>query len=204
MYSIKDKYSIMFNIFIIIFEILGIVVYMLNSSYFDFAYYTHDSNILALLSSSIYLIFVLKKKEIPKWVSILRYASVLSLALTFLVVIFVLLPMYDFNYKFILLEGAMPYFHIICPILTFISFIIFEEHNINDNLDVLRALYFSIAYSVIIILLNIIDMVEGPYPFLMIKKNSIVTSIIWFMIIDGGAIILAKIIQVLKNRIDKK
>lgn len=201
MYNIKEKYSILFNIFIVIFEIIGIITYIINNSYFDFSYYTHDSNVLALISSSIYLIYIIKKKEIPKWLSLLKYATILSLTITFLMVIFVLLPMYNFDYNFMLFNGSMLYFHIICPILTFISFIFFEKHYINDKLSLIRSLYLSTAYLIIILVLNAKDVVIGPYPFLMVKQNSIFDSIIWIFGILCGAIVIAKFIQILKKTI---
>ena len=201
MYNQKQKYSILLNIFIIIFEIIGITIYVMDNNYFDFTYYTHDSNVLALISSSIYLVYILKRKEIPKWLSLLKYATILSLTITFLMVIFVLLPIYNFDYNFIFFKGSMLYFHIICPILTIVSFIFFEKHNIDDKLSFIRSMYLSMAYLIIILILNINDVLKGPYPFLMVKQNPISDSVIWILSILCGAVIVSKCIQIIKKKV---
>lgn len=201
MSSNKQRYATVFNLFIIIFEIIGISIYIMNNNYFDLSYYTHDSNLLALISSSIYCIYILRKKEIPKWLSLLKYTTILSLTLTFIMVIFVLLPIYNFDYNFILFNGSMLYFHIICPILTFISFIFFEKHCIDGKKSLIKSLYLSFIYLIIILILNIKDVIVGPYPFLMIKQNPIYESLIWLFGIFVGTIFIAWTIQVLKKRI---
>ena len=103
-----------------------------------------------------------------------------------------------------MLFGSMLYYHTICPILAFVSFIFFEKNKISGLKDNIRALYFTIIYTILIITFNIFGFVEGPYPFLMIKKNSIIESIIWLLVIDGGAFALSYLIMLLKNKVGVK
>ena len=204
MSSKKEKSAIILNLLLVIFEIIGLIVYMSNNKYFQFEYYTQDSNLFALVIGIIYLVFLLAKKEIPKWLGMLKYMSVLSLTITFLVVVFILSPMYNFNYVWMMTSSSMLYYHTICPILAFVSFIFFEKNKISGLKDNIRALYFTIIYTILIIIFNIIGFVEGPYPFLMIKKNSIIESIIWLLVIDGGAFALSYLIMLLKNKVGVK
>ena len=143
--------SIILNTLIILFEIIGITIYVLNNPYFDLVYYTHDSNLLALITSTIYLFFILRKKELPKWASLLKYTSTLALTITFLIVLFVLIPMDHFNFEFYLFNKAMLYFHLICPILALISFLFFEKHKISGLKDNIRALYYTVIYTIVLL-----------------------------------------------------
>ena len=179
----KKKLAICFTILLIVLELIGFVITIKNNHRVDFAYYTEDSNCLSLIASC-FTLFYLFQKDVPKPVQILKFMSVVGLSLTFLVVLFILIPMYDFNFKWFLLEGDLLYFHLLCPIVAFISFVFFEEHHFEKK-DCLYAGLFTVIYSIILIVLNIIGVVEGPYPFLMVRKQSIFASILWGVLILG-------------------
>lgn len=184
-------------------------------------YYTQLSNYFALISATIYTIYLyknikaktiennnnkeIKDTTIPKWVSILKYSSTLSLLVTFLVVVFILTPMFGLkSFSWMLLQGTNLYFHTICPILTFISFIFFEKHNIKGLRDNIRAMYFTMIYATLFIILNILRVVKGPYPFLMVYEQPVYMSIIWFILIVGGAFALSMLIMWIKNKQENK
>lgn len=200
----NKKMAIIFNILIIIFEIIGITIYVANNKGFDFSYYTHDSNILALISSSIYLIYLLSNKEVSKLVSILRYTSTVALSITFIVVLFVLIPMNNFNFSELLFRKAMPYFHIICPLLSFISYIFFEKHYLSGIKDIIRGYYYTIVYTLTLIILNMLTIVDGPYPFLRVKNNTFIYSLFYFIVISIASISLGIIINRLNNKYTAK
>ena len=123
----KKVITIGLNIILIIFEIIGLVITLRSIGLKEAVkFYTELSNILAMITSFILIIFLLKG-NIPKSVRLLRFISVVSLSVTFLVVLFILGPMYGFNYKFLLFSGGMLYTHLLCPILTFISFVFLED-----------------------------------------------------------------------------
>jgi hypothetical protein len=44
-------------------------------------------------------------------------------------------------------------------------------------------------------------MVDGPYPFLHPLDNPIYISIMWFVVIVGGAFVLAMLLEMAKNKI---
>lgn len=188
--------SIALSIIIIILEIIALIV-CYNSFGINLAYYTIDSNIFLLISTILYLLTI---NNVPKIVQLLKYSSTLSVFITFLVVVFVLYPMYNFNFQFLFLDGPNLYMHVLCPILALISFIFFDSNEIENSLkNNLRSLYFTIIYAIILISLNILNVVSGPYPFLKVNQQSPLMSVFWIVLILGGALILSKVLLFLKD-----
>lgn len=188
--------SIALSIIIIILEIIALIV-CYNSFGINLAYYTIDSNIFLLISTILYLITI---NNVPKIVQLLKYSSTLSVFITFLVVVFVLYPMYNFNFQFLFLDGPNLYMHVLCPVLALISFIFFDSNEIENSLkNNLRSLYFTIIYAIILISLNILNVVSGPYPFLKVNQQSPLMSVFWIVLILGGALILSKVLLFLKD-----
>lgn len=192
----KRNVSIALSIIIIILEIIALIV-CYNSFGINLAYYTIDSNIFLLISTILYLITI---NNVPKIVQLIKYSSTLSVFITFLVVVFVLYPMYDFNFQFMFLDGPNLYMHVLCPLLAVISFIFFDSNEIENSLkNNLRSLYFTIIYAIILISLNILNVVSGPYPFLKVNQQSPLMSVFWIVLIMGGALILSKVLLFLKD-----
>ena len=192
----KRNVSIALSIIIIILEIIALIV-CYNSFGINLAYYTIDSNIFLLISTILYLITI---NNVPKIVQLLKYSSTLSVFITFLVVVFVLYPMYDFNFQFMFLDGPNLYMHVLCPLLAVISFIFFDSNEIENSLkNNLRSLYFTIIYAIILISLNILNVVSGPYPFLKVNQQSPLMSLFWIVLILGGALILSKALLFLRT-----
>ena len=113
------------NILFMFFEVVALAwtmgQYMLES----FIYYTILSNLFALIVGIIYFYYSYQKK-IPKIISILRLSSVISLAVTFLVSLFILLPSFNFDFK--LMYGGMNLFlHFVCPVMLFIIYLIYDN-----------------------------------------------------------------------------
>lgn len=191
--SKKIKYIGLFiNLIIVILEIIGFVMVMRDFGIGILEYYTQDSNLLLLISSIIYSIcmFIEIKKdgvEIPNWVGVLKYMGVVSVTITFIVVITILSWSVEGGFSGMLFEGALLYHHTLCPILAIISFIFFEKYNIDGNKNIIRSLYFTFIYSFFLISLNIVKLVQGPYPFLMVYNQSVWMSFFWMIIIFSGA-----------------
>lgn len=195
----KDKTLLILNIIIIILEIAGLITTIKTLGKLDLQYYTECSNIIMLITSLIYTYYLLNKKDIPKWLEILYHMAVLGLTITFLVVILVLAPMYKFIYGWLLFSGAMLYFHTLCPILAIITYLFFMKIHLNKH-EIIYTMLFTIIYSVVIIVCNICHIVEGPYPFLMVYKQPVYMSILWLILIDGGAYLLSLGLYKIKNR----
>ena len=127
--------------------------------------------------------------------------SLYYLLVTFSVVVFVLTPYYSkYIIIWIFFLGSKLFYHTLCSIIIFISFMFFESHNIKGLKDNIRAIYFTIIYAIVFITLNILKVYEGPYPFLMVYKQPVYMSITWFIIIVGGAFGIGKLIMWVKNK----
>ena len=147
----------------------------------------------------LYLIF--RKKHL-KIIELIKYSATLSVTLTFLMVLLVLMPLGDFNYQFYLIDDGAFFRHILCPLLAIISFLFFENTSLENSLkNNLRAVYFTIIYTVIMAILNILRIIVGPYPFLEVYNQSVLMSVIWIIVILGLDLVLARILLYVKNRI---
>ena len=175
----KKKLALIINIIIILVEIFAFGRSLFTDHNIAVEYYTNDSNIIALISSLLFVIFYKKEREVVKDI---RFVATSCLTVTFLVVIFILCPMYDFNYKLLMFTDNFLVFHTIVPILSIISYIALEDRSSKNYL----CLVFTILYSFIIIPLNIFNIVDGPYPFLKINTQGILTTILWGSIIIVG------------------
>ena len=165
-----------------------------------FVPYTIDSGILCTISSLIFVVSFLFKqsiKQCPKFVMVLRYMGTCCTCLTFLIVIFVLAPMIGFSkgtfmghevtgildaYRALMFDGHMLFYHLLVPVLSFISFVWFEsDRRLNRKSTIYFGVTPTLIYAIVLVVLNILKVVEGPYPFLKVYEQPIWASILWFI-----------------------
>ena len=185
------------NLILVLLEAIALIQCWNAFGGIDFTYYTIDSNIFLLLSAILYLI---KRKDAPEIVQLAKYSSTLSVSITFLVVVFVLYPIYNINFDFLFLTGPNPLMHVACPLIALLSFLFFEENDLENSLkNNLRSLYFTILYAIILIGLNISREVTGPYPFLKVYEQSVSMSVLWILAILTGAFLLSRLMMMLRE-----
>ena len=189
----KKRIDIVIHILIIILEVLGFIRAIRHEGRLAIEFYTDLSNLMALITSILYLIF--RKKE-NKIVNSMYFITATMLTITLLVVIFVLGPMYSFDYKWLLLQGSHLVMHFICPILFIVVYLFYKKRKDNKYLPVIV----TIIYGVVLIILNILKVVDGPYPFLKVYDQSIFMSILWGIIL----ISVSLIISILLIKLNKK
>ena len=148
-----------------------------------FIYYTEISNLITLLSAVIVLVYIILKfnssnLSFPKWISALRFLSATMLLMTMLITIFVLVPHSPHLKNMLLFEGYGLYHHTIAPLVTLLSYILFEPHS-NKKRIVFIPLLATAVYGAVMILFNILGKVNGPYFFLKVNYQPVSTSIIW-------------------------
>jgi hypothetical protein len=85
----------------------------------------------------------------------------------------------------------MLYYHLICPVAAIIVFIFFEEGLELNTKNAFLAMIPTITYAAIFLTLNIMKVLEGPYPFLYVYEQPFYMSVIWFVVILGGAYFIA-------------
>ena len=198
----KKKMDLYLNLLIIVLEVIGLFLSFGLLKGKIFLYYTQDSNILLLIASILYVINY--NKEEKRIISLLKYGGTLSVIVTFIVVIFVLGPTTDLTYKWLLLDSANLFYHTLCPIIALITFIFFDKVSIQGLKDNMYAMLFTIVYGIILVILNLIKVVDGPYPFLHLYTNPVYISVIWFIVLLGGAFILSMLLEMAKNKVQTK
>ena len=172
------------NILFISSESIAIILTCNLFHKFQFEYYTLDSNLFAFIIGCIYVLYLNKEKKIPRWLQITRMMTLMSLMLTFLVTLFILLPTYNFNFKFLFL-GPNFFLHLFCPLFLLYIYIFLDKKKKLSTKDLLICTIPTIIYAIILIVLNILRIVKGPYTFLDVHNQSVIVSIIWliFMIL---------------------
>ncbi|MDD3338129.1 MAG: hypothetical protein PHS82_04655 [Lachnospiraceae bacterium] len=203
----KQMIALILNLIVIVMEIIGAVMSARKHGAAMFQFYTEDSNIFALLACSIFAVVSILnlahgKTEIPKWVHILKYIAACCLTVTFVVVICVLAPtLGPGGYTEMLLQGSMLYHHFLCPVLVVISFLFFERGPQLDKKCRFYAVIPTIIYAAASILLNILKVMDGPYPFLHVFEQPIYMSALWCAVILGGAYLFAWLIWKLNGKV---
>lgn len=193
----KKKLALIVNIIILALELIAFGKSLFTEHSIAVEYYTNDSNIIALISSLLFIIFYSKEKEFVKDI---RFVSTSCLTVTFLVVIFVLCPMYNFNYKLLMFTDNFLIFHTIVPILSIFSYIALEDRSSKNYL----CLVFTIIYSIVLVTLNILNLVKGPYPFLMVTTQNPLMTLLWGVIIIGGSYVIGICLNTLNKKIKGK
>ena len=158
-----------FNIMIIILEIIGISRRPGGFSWKMFAFYTQLSNACAFAASVIFL--VTRGSEPAVYI---RYLAVCMLMMTMFVTLAILVPM-GAGFRKMMLTGNGLYHHTLCPVLSVVSYILFEPH---VSAWLLPALV-TLGYGIIMMVLNAKGLVDGPYPFFRVRNQSRAATVGW-------------------------
>lgn len=172
-----QKTSLIINIITIIITIVGCIlcfgeIYIIPTKPLDHGirllkFFTVQSNILAGITSLIYIIFLQKQnktgKQIPSFVHTLRLIATTSLIITFLVVALFLGFIVEEGY-FSLYVNANFFFHFLTPILTFISFSFFEKTSSFNFKNVFWGISHLILYSIFYLTVVLTHIQNGKVP----------------------------------------
>lgn len=200
----KAGMALVLNFGLLVLEIIGTAMSIMDIGCGIFLYFTDYSNILSLLASALmcfYLAGFLKNgSAIPMWLRILKYMSVCCLTVTLLVVVFVLSPMLgEGGLRWSMLYGDMLYHHFLCPVLAIVIFLFFEHDPPLEKCHTYYGLIPVSIYAVVFIILNLFRVVEGPYPFLMYYKQPVYESVFWTIVIPVGAYFIAMALRKLNS-----
>lgn len=205
------------NVLLAVMEFIGLVLMVkLYKSYNLhplgwFKYYTQLSNIFSMFAALMVAFFAAKDlikgtNNTPALVKVFKFASACCLTETFLVTMFVLAPMGMMGgFVPIMFEGPNLYHHFLCPIISVLSFIVLEKGEKLPMRYCIWALIPTLIYGVVAVVLNILKIWHGPYPFLYVYEQPVYMSIIWAVVILGGAFIVTLVVRLLSNiRLNKK
>jgi hypothetical protein len=192
----KQNLALLMNLVSGALQIYALVIAFTTRGFSPLQYYTIDSNILGCISSLILVGALLIKGKTPSWVHKLRYYATSCLAVTMAVVVFIIIPGAGFRtIPELLFQGTNLWMHTVCPLLSIVSFLIFEKESKLDVNQSIYALVPTFVYGIITLILNIIRVIRGPYSFMFIYEQSIWMTFLWMMIIGGIAYILAEILR---------
>lgn len=201
----KSKYLVeaILNFGIFLSSLIGCIIIGRKQGFTMLMFYTVDSNILALVAGLLVGIYALRAyktgEKIPDKVKMFKYLAVLCLTVTFIVVILVLAPMNGIKgYQMMLFSGDMLYHHFISPVLGLVTFFMFDYVTCAKKKAALIALIPTVIYAAIFITLNLLRVVEGPYPFLRVYDQPFYMSVIWCVLIVGGAYLVAYLLAKIK------
>lgn len=194
--------SLALNLAVVGMECSSVLISFLENGGESARYYTEDSNLLALIACGLLaagtIAALIKGGEVAHWMRILKYVAVCCLTLTFLVVVAILAPMEGLRgYRMFLLEGRSLYEHLLCPVAAFLSLVLFERPLPRVKGTLLWAALPSGLYAVVIIILNLTRVLVGPYPFLRIYQQPVAMSVLWSVLILGGALAIAWVIRLI-------
>lgn len=134
-------FSLLLNIAIIAFVVGGIIGHYTGfgpvspPSFSYYHYYTQQSNILNAVICLIFIVFLIleatgKIKQIHKYVYIMKHVGAVAVTVTFLVVVLILTPGSAATGEPVsrLYTGTGMFFHVFAPVLTIVTFLLFERN----------------------------------------------------------------------------
>ncbi|MCR4640713.1 MAG: hypothetical protein K5697_01620 [Lachnospiraceae bacterium] len=172
-----------FNLLIVIFEIIALFKVKKTDLKKSLIYYTRISNLLAFFSSL--LLVILGPKG---FVEVFRFLSVSMLAMTFFVTVFILVPM-SRNVKGLLFSGSGFFHHLLVPILSVLSYMTVEDR--ASLIWIWLPAAVTLIYGLTMLYLNAKEKVDGPYPFFRIKAQGVKKTVLWMVALMMAVSIMA-------------
>lgn len=176
----NNKLALGSNILLIVLASLGLYFSIVDKN--AFLYYGDNAGMFALSASILYVIIVLAKKE-PNFLCLaLRYVSTTCLVLT-LVGTFYVATTTGENYLDSFIKGSHLFNNLLCPIVSFVSFTMFEgDRRLNKKKTIWYALIPTVIYGIIMLVCNVTNTFTGPYSFMMINDNPVYVTVIVFVV----------------------
>lgn len=173
------------NLMIICAEAYSLIGVFARYGVKSFAYYTNLSNFLAFFASSLCFVWLVKilfvGGKLPDFAVKLKFFAVTSLAVTIGVVLFALFPILLYSSGGIT-DGSVKItvssllLHLVCPLLAFVSFVMFEKTELSFSLVVFAALP-TLFYGLVMLFLNFSGVIVGPYPFFEVRSHKILAAV---------------------------
>lgn len=178
----KESRFLFFTVLTLLFELWG---FSLDVHPEMFIYYTNLSNLIALLSCLLTLgtHFFFPEGSFARFASLLRYVATCMTTVTMLVVVCVLVPMQGIK---MLYQGNFFCFHLVCPALMLSSFLSCKETLFSKKQAYIGTLP-TLLYGTAALVANCLGILNGPYPFLMVRNQPVYVSVFWCVAVFGIA-----------------
>lgn len=203
--------SMVCNLAVLVSGIIGICIAFAGKGPEIFTKYTNDSSLLAAAVSAVYVVCgirMLKRggETVGAAVYCLRFMAVLALMVTLLVVIGGACTGFGIErgfYRAFISGSSLP-LHLINPLVSLVSFLFFEEPVRFRARHCFFACIPVFAYAAVSTTLNLLGIWHGPYPFLYVYEQPAAFSVLWAVLINGGAVVLAFLLRYWKSRSFRK
>lgn len=173
------------NVLMVLLVLAGFWRAIPESGWLMVVYYTHLSNAVALVSGVLLVVALAREAVVPGWVRSLRYVATCMLVLTFLVSLFVLVPLGS-SFVGMFFQGSGLFHHLLCPTVSLISYLVLEDKTTLRRPWVLMVAV-TLSYGLTFLLLNTWNVYLGPYPFLEVHNQSWVETVVWFLVLVSSA-----------------
>ena len=212
----KKKLSLILNIIIVILTIFASILMftgikithgaepILETTKIGmFKFFTVDSNIFMGIIALIYAIKEITNKEITKTMYKLKLMATTAVSLTFIIVFTYLGPISK-DGIISLLQNSNIFFHLVIPVLSIITFTLFERTNKLKFKDSIYGIIPTIIYAVLYLINILIHMENGKvspvYDWYWFVQNGVKTAIIVAPLI----IIISYIISLILWKLNRK
>ncbi len=199
-----------FNILLVLLDAFVILMLMFNNgdgfSFKFLMYFTHYSSLCLLVSSllKIYgIVAVLKgrEKRISYSIRVFRLMSVSASILVTFVVVFLLIPLDNFeNVGKTLFSRTNFLEYIVCPLIAFVSFILLGDYGDFTKKEAAIATTPTFLYAVVTTTLNITKTIRGPYAFLYVYEQPVWLSCLFFVLILALSCVISNVLVILSHK----
>ena len=193
----ENKAAIVLHGIMVILELIAVIHDIRVFGGGMFQYYTIDSNVLQMIVSACLLAYLLRGKSVPAWLTVLHLISAVCLTVTFMIAAFVLAPQEGFAYYF--LANVAPINHFLGPVFSMITFVFLQTGPQLKKRMVFAPPAATLLYGVIVLILNALRVLDGPYFFLRVYETPVSAVIMWFLIIAVLSIALSALYMWLRN-----
>lgn len=166
----------------------------------NFVYYTQCSNLLAAIACAACLVAEVRALRggppLSRALRWLKYAGTCCVFMTFIVVVFILVPMIESVGQpgFILMFSENRFVtHLVGPLLVMGSYIVFEADRTMTFRQSLIGIAPTIIYAAVAYPCNIACVWDGPYPFFQVWNMPVWMSVLWFVVLVAISVATAQV-----------
>ena len=163
-------------VLILVFEYMGLSTTFRERGWGSLVFYTVLSNIVAALSALLVLVFGMNSVTV-----FVRYFANCMLIMTFFVTALILVP-YAGTPKKLMFSSHGLYLHTLVPVTSVCSYVFLEQH-VKAAAAPFVSGFAIFSYGMLMLYLNYISKVDGPYPFFRVRERSAGATVLWMTVL---------------------
>lgn len=202
--------ELVFNILLVLLDAFVILMLMFNNgdgfSFTFLMYFTHYSSLCLLVSSALQIYGTCleireKKRRIIYPIRVFRLMSVSASILVTFVVVFLLIPLANFEGVGKMLFTKTNFLeYIVCPLIAFVSFIHLGDYREFEVKEAAFATLPTLLYAIVTTTLNAFKVIRGPYPFLYVYEQPVWLSCFFFIVILAISFMISNVLVILSHK----